>query len=257
MGGNALFLRSWPIFAVVPAWMSFLLLTIAGERLELNRLLRPSRASRALFFSAAALALLSVGLAAAGFARGGSVAFFESGSRFTAPSFDNAMRLFGAACSAMGLWLLSNDMARASFQRPGLSRFMASSLLAGYAWLTVSGILFVLEGGVVGGEAYDAALHSFFVGFVFSMIFAHGPIILPAILSRPLEFHPVFYVHLLTLHLGIALRLAGDLAGLAALRRWGGLLNAIAILLFLLATASRLALSSRASRAALASAQPQ
>ena len=31
------------------------------------------------------------------------------------------------------------------------------------------------------GPRYDAMLHSIFLGFVFSMIFAHAPIILPTI----------------------------------------------------------------------------
>lgn len=240
--GNALFLLGWPIFAVAPAWMGFLLLTIAGERLELNRLLRPSRWSRFAFFIAVALALGAIALAGLGFVRGGSVIFFEGGGRFTSPGFDRALRLFGFSCAAIGLWLLSNDMARFAWKRSGLSRFMAVSLLAGYAWLTISGVLSMLHGAVVAGETHDAVLHAFFLGFVFSMIFAHGPIILPAILSRSLEFHPVFYGHLALLHVGLALRLVGDLSDLAWVRPWGGLLNAIAILVFLLSTVLRMAM---------------
>ena len=237
---NALFLLAWPIFAVVPAWMGFLLLTVAGERLELNRLLSPSRSSRFAFFVAVASVVGAILLAGIAFARGGSVVFVEGGNRFTSSGFDHALRLLGFSCAATGLWLLSNDMARVAWKRPGLSRFMAVSLLAGYVWLTISGGLSILHGAVVAGETYDAVLHSFFLGFVFSMIFAHGPLILPAILARPLEFHPRFYVHLALLHAGLALRLVGDLADLAWARSWGGLLNAIAILLFLLSTALRM-----------------
>jgi hypothetical protein len=35
------------------------------------------------------------------------------------------------------------------------------------------------------------------------------------------------------LHTGLALRIVGDLAGNALLRRWGGMLNVVAVLLFL------------------------
>jgi hypothetical protein len=249
--GNALFLLGWPVFAVAPAWMGFLLLTIAGERLELNRLLSLSRATRLSFFVFAALVVGAIGLAALGFARGGSVVFFEGGNRFTSSVFDLALRLLGLSCAGIGLWLLANDMARFAWKKPGLSRFMAVSLLAGYLWLTVSGTLFVLEGAVVAGETYDAVLHSFFLGFVFSMIFAHGPVILPAILSRPLEFHPVFYAHLSLLHAGLVLRLAGDLTDAVWLRPWGGLLNAAAILVFLLSSALRTTLGGAPQRATI------
>jgi hypothetical protein len=208
--------------------------------------LRPSRASRAFVHSAAALAVGAIALAAAGFPLGGSVSGTGGASRFTGTVFDLAIRLLGIACSGLGVWLLSNDMARASWKLPGLSRFMAASLLAGYLWLTLSGSLLALQGSFVAGEAYDAALHAFFLGFVFSMIFAHGPVIFPAILSIPIAFHPVFYAHLALLHLGVALRVAGDLTPLAFLRPWGGLLNAAAILLFLISTAARAAAGARA-----------
>jgi hypothetical protein len=239
--GCALFLLGWPVFAVAPAWMGFLLLTIAGERLELNRLLRPSRASRAAFFLAVGLALAAIVLAAAGFVRGGEVALLEEGARYTSILFDRALRLLGSSSVAIGLWLLSNDMARIAWKKPGLSRYMAISLLAGYVWLTISGALSMFHGAVVAGEAYDAVLHSFFLGFVFSMIFAHGPVILPAILSRTLEFHPVFYVPLVLLHAGLLLRMLGDLTDLDWPRPWGGLLNALAIVTFLLTAALRMA----------------
>ena len=59
----------------------------------------------------------------------------------------------------------------------------------------------------------------------------------------------------------LALRLAGDLGGApAGLRRWGGLLNAVAILLFLTNTAVAMLLQRRAARsggsAALTEADP-
>ena len=41
--GNAQWLGGAPIYRVVFWWLAFLVLTIAGERLELNRVLRPTR----------------------------------------------------------------------------------------------------------------------------------------------------------------------------------------------------------------------
>jgi branched-subunit amino acid permease len=76
-------------------------------------------------------------------------------------------------------------------------------------------------------------LHTLFLGFVFGMIFGHAPVIFPAVLGRENNYGPHFYGHVGLLHASLALRVAADLAGLIVLRRWGGLLNGIALLLFL------------------------
>jgi len=75
-----------------------------------------------------------------------------------------------------------------------------------------------------------------FVGFVISMIFGHAPIIFPAVLGVPISFRPAFYIHLVLLHLSLIVRVTGDLANAHAVRMWGGLLNEVAILLFLAMT---------------------
>jgi hypothetical protein len=71
------------------------------------------------------------------------------------------------------------------------------------------------------------------LGFVFSMIFAHAPIILPTITGLALPFQKLFYLHVALLHLGLLLRVVGDMALELSLQRWGGALNTLAILLFL------------------------
>jgi hypothetical protein len=76
-------------------------------------------------------------------------------------------------------------------------------------------------------------LHALLLGFVFSMIFGHAPIILPALLQRPVTYHPVFYGPLAVLHLSLLFRLSGDLWLIQPLRLWAGLFNALAIGLFL------------------------
>ena len=47
--GNGLWLAGWPIYRVVFWWIGFLVLTIAGERLEMSRVQRISRSSQMLF----------------------------------------------------------------------------------------------------------------------------------------------------------------------------------------------------------------
>jgi len=68
------------------------------------------------------------------------------------------------------------------------------------------------------------------LGFVFSMIFAHGPVILPAIARVRVRFTNAFYLPLALLHLSLILRLAAG--GDPTARLWDGGLNAAAIVLF-------------------------
>jgi hypothetical protein len=89
-----------------------------------------------------------------------------------------------------------------------------------------------------GGAAYDAMLHTLFLGFVMSMVFGHAPVIIPAVLRVPLPYRQRFYLHLGLLHAGLLLRVAGgDLLGLPPLWQSGGVLNVVALLLFVASSA--------------------
>lgn len=213
LAGNSLWLLGWPIYAVVWWWVGFLILTIAGERLELNRVLRLSGYVRQLFLAA--------------------IGLFLAGLLLSLIHFDWGARLSGVGLVALAGWLLRYDIARYTVRKTGLTRFIAVCLLTGYGWLGIGGVLAIFFGGVVAGPAYDAILHAVLVGFVMSMIFGHAPIIFPAILGKPLNFSSLFYSHLILLHLSLLLRLSGDLMLWLPLRQWGGLLNVVAILLFM------------------------
>jgi hypothetical protein len=220
VAGNALWLLGWPIYRVVPWWAGFLVLVIAGERLELTRLFPPSAARRAGFVGAL------VGLV------GGIVS--------SAFALDAGVRLAGVGTTAIACWLARYDMARRTVRQGGLSRFMAVCLLTGYAWLAVAGTLGAIFGAEVAGPRYDAVLHALFLGFVASMLFAHAPVVFPGVLGRPLAYHPRFYIHVLALHASLVARVAGDLLGVPWLRQWGGLANAAVLLLFLANTVASL-----------------
>jgi hypothetical protein len=215
--GQLLWLIGWPIYQVVFWWVGFLVLTIAGERLELARLLRLSRASEAAF--------------------GAGVALFIGGVALTIVALDAGVRAAGLGLVALTLWLARQDIARRTVRQPGLTRFIALCLLSGYVWLGLGGLLAVFSGGVAAGPRYDALLHALFLGFVFAMIFGHAPIIFPAVLGVRISFRPAFYAHLVLLHVTLLLRVAGDLLPSAPARQWGGLLNALALLLFFANTA--------------------
>ncbi len=226
--GNSLWLAGWPIFRVVSWWAAFLILTIAGERLELSRFLPLARRHRLSFLAA--------------------IGVFVAGLLLAVVAFDSGSRMSGLGLIGMSIWLLRHDMARHSVQKTGLHRFVALSLLVGYVWLAVAGLLMLSLGGVATGvhhaaalhvhehgmqDGYDAALHAMFVGFAFSMIIGHAPIIFPSVLGISLPFRSVFYSHLVLLHLSLVLRVVGDLAAWWPGRLGGGLLNAVAVLLFL------------------------
>lgn len=133
-------------------------------------------------------------------------------------------------------WLLANDIARRTVRQRGLPRFTAICLLSGYAWLAVGGSIAVSLAPIEQGSAYDAMLHALFVGFVFSMIFGHAPIIFPAVLGAPVPYRSRFYLHLALLHVSTAARVAGKLLAGPEIARWGGLLGAISIVVFLVST---------------------
>lgn len=216
--GNGLWLAGWPIFQVLPWWVGFLVLTIAGERLELGRVLLQKQRTRQAF-----LAITAV---------------FLAGLLFSLFAFDAGLRLAGLGLVALGLWLLRYDIARRTIRQKGLTRYIAACLLPGYVWLIVGGVLWLIYGGqYVAGPIYDALLHTIFLGFVFSMIFGHAPVIIPAVLGIQVLYTPLFYIHLGLLHLSLLMRVVGDLLLWLPLRRWGGLLNEVAVLLFLLVTA--------------------
>lgn len=223
--GNVLWLVGLEFAGVTLWWSAFLILTIAGERLELSRLLRLSSRVESFFFGA-------VGLLIAG----AVIDTLERGI-FTNVGVYVGSRLAGLGMLALAVWLLRYDIARRTVRQHGLTRYMAGCLLLGYAWLAVGGVLHLIYASASAGPAYDAMLHAVFLGFIFSMILGHAPIIFPAVLGRPLTYSPVMYTSLILLHLSLVLRLAGDLALGLTVRQWGGLLNAVAILLFLLVTA--------------------
>ncbi|HXE73617.1 MAG TPA: hypothetical protein VNO81_13230, partial [Candidatus Nitrosotenuis sp.] len=197
LGGTALWAAGWPRLVAALWWTGFLVLTIAAERLELSRLTRPHPGKTALFTAALALLVLGLGLAL--------------------PWPEAGQRLAGVALIALAGWLFFFDVARRTVRLPGLPRFIAICILAGYAWLGAGGLILAALPSAGAGPLYDAALHALFLGFVFSMIFAHAPVVLPALAGVAVSFQPRFYVHLALLEASLALRLAGDLLGIPEL----------------------------------------
>lgn len=212
LAGNLLWLAGRPLFEVAWFWAGFLIFTIAGERLELSRVLRMTPRKQALLLAASGLVL--TGLVAA----------------LARP--DGGVRILGLGLMALAAWLFRYDLARRSARAEGLTRFIGICLLSGYGWLAIGGLLALTFGQASAGPLYDAQLHAVFLGFAFSMIFGHAPVIFPAVLGLPVGYRPAFYIHLIVLHAALALRVTGDVFGWLPARQWGALGNAVAILLF-------------------------
>jgi hypothetical protein len=201
---------------VLPWWFAFLVLTIVAERLEMTRLMR--RRAGAPVTLAIAVALLLVGAAAS------AQAPLPGGL------------LYGLALAALAAWLVAFDIARRTVRAHGLSRYMAVALLLGHGWLGVAGAGWMMAS--LGASAWrDTALHALGLGFVFSMVFAHAPVILPALVRVKLLFGPWFYVPLALLHGSLALRLAGGALD-PAWRAAGAQGNALAMALFVVVVAA-------------------
>ena len=227
LGGAVLWAAGLPMPDVL-AWLAgFIIATIVGERLELARVvpLAPRTVDQLLALVVCLLAAITATLLWPG------------------PGYV----LLGATILALVAWLAVHDVARRTIRATGLPRFMAGCLLAGYAWLAVAGGVWLLHGRTAEGFAYDAVIHSVFLGFTLSMIFAHAPVILPAVLRVRLPYHPVMIVPAALLHVSLALRvLVGDARQVEWARQVGGVLNITAVLLFVVVTVTSIVLASRA-----------
>lgn len=202
-----------PAPRLVPLLAVFLVLTIAGERLELARIASPGiRAERALF-------ALSLALAAAAMLS------------LTIPTV--AVPAAGVVLLALVAWLVRYDVARATVRMTGLPRYVAVCLLTGYVWLAVAGAGWLLGGPRTEGVVYDATTHAIFLGFVITMIMAHAPVILPAVLGVHIPYHPALYAPVALLQLALLVRVVvGDAWGITAGLQAGGIGAAVAMLGF-------------------------
>jgi hypothetical protein len=202
-----------PVADAVPAVAAMLILTVAGERLELARMAMLTPVRRRLFVAAAVV--------------------FGAGVVTATWLPDPGLRIGGVGLLALAAWLARFDIARRTVRIPGVTRFIAVCLLAGYAWLAVGGAAWLAWGATAGPFAHDAMLHALFLGFVISMVFGHAPVILPSVLRVPLPYRPWFYGHLALLHAGLIVRVGiGDVLGTTAAWQVGGVLTVLSMLAF-------------------------
>ncbi len=187
--GTLLWLAGRSVPEIVLWWLAFPILTIAAERLELSRILRISASKQVVFTLAVALIL---------------VAAARSELVYEHAPFAIAGFLL------LAVWLLSNDVASRTIRQPGPARFSAIAIIAGHVWLGIAGILlYAMPHGAT--LTYDAAVHTIAIGVVLSMIFAHAPIIFPAVTGLRVRVTGLAYGPLGLLHVSLLLRLVADI----------------------------------------------
>lgn len=224
VGAAALWLGGVAVPFLAPWLVGFLVLTVLGERIELGAVGRR----------------LGAGAARDGVGRGEALALtyalayaVSAALALVIPA--TGYRLLGVSLLAAVAAVLRLDVARRTVRTSGLTRYMAVAMLAGYAWLTVAGATWLLLGPQWQGRGYDAVLHAVFLGFVISMIMAHAPVILPAVVRRPLPYTPWFSGPLVLLHVTLIGRvLVGDVWDVPAAVAIFGVGNIVAVLAFVL-----------------------
>jgi len=192
-----------------PWWIVFILLTVFGERLELSKFLPQSKLKRVTMIISISVFMLGIIL----------------------PYHTIGKFISGAGMLLIAFWLLKYDIARKSVKAKGMHRFTGSLLLAGYFWLLVCGLLMIYDFNSL--YNYDAMLHAFFLGFTFSMIFAHAPIIFPGVaglIIRP--FHDSLFIWAILLQISLAMRIVSGLLMESHYRTLSGMFNAVIIILF-------------------------
>ncbi|WP_203561198.1 hypothetical protein [Jiella pacifica] len=192
---NALWLSGRTITDITYIWLGFLILTIVGERIELSRLMAPS--DQAKFVLVGVIALFTAALV-------------------SGEPWDGSW-LFGTSLAALATWLLVHDIARKTVRTSGLARYSAACLLAGYVWLVVAALGVVAAPPGVAAFGHDAAVHAIGLGFVLSMVFAHAPIILPAVAGAKVRYTPLLYLPAALIQAAVGLRVGADLSARADL----------------------------------------
>jgi|GEM_PF-192474 len=230
LGGIVLWVAGFEVATIVPWWATLLVLTIIGERMELARVAFAARRTetRILAEAVAMFALLPVATA------------------WPVVGYP----LLGLALGTLMVDTLVHDVARRLVRSPNrLTRFMAASMLAGYGWALVAALVWVAAGPVFSGYWYDIVIHALTIGYALSMVVAHAPVIVPAIVKRQVPYHPVMWVVAGLLQAGLLVRVLAGVRSGARAWQFGGALSVVALLAFLVSTAVLVAARDRLARA--------
>ncbi len=198
--------------------ISFPVFTILGERVELSRFLSPGAYQRArwgLWIAVAASVLLLL-----------RILVVDSGYLVTA---------WAVLLGITAAFLVRPELTLVKLGKTGLHRYLGRHLTIAYIWFFLG--LVILAVVRERYPLYDAGTHALAIGFVFTMIIAHAPVIAPVIVRRVVVEERLSYYPVILLTVGVTMRVGGYLLEAAgvdipALTGVSGAVALLAIILF-------------------------
>ena len=212
LGGILLWWRGVETPRAVTWWLTFLIVTIVGERVELARLAFASGSTERRITAEAGALLVSL-----------TVALFSPALGYP---------LVGLALGVLMADTAWHDVARGTVRMSGLPRLAAVCMLTGYAWAFVPSLMWIIAPPAFDGYGYDAGVHAVTIGFVVSMLLAHAPVIIPAVARREVPYHGAMWVPFAFLQASLLIRLLAGAREAAYPWRLGGTLGVVGTLLF-------------------------
>ncbi len=227
LAGILLWTSGLEVAQTVPFWGMFLVLTIFGERMELARLSFGSKGTEPRVL--AEICVLFVALA------------------LTLISPEWGYPLLGLALGAATIDIAWHDIAKHTIRTTGITRFMAACMLAGYGWALVAAGIWIVRGPVWSGYGYDTVVHALTIGFALSMVLAHAPVIVPAIARRNVPYHPAMWAVWALIQAGLLIRVTAGARMAEGAWQFGGALDVVAVIAFVLTTLTLILTSHRRS----------
>lgn len=199
--------------------ISFPVFTVLGERVELSRFLSPKahrRAQWGLWLAAAASVLLLL--------------------RILLVDNSYLIAVWAVLVGITAAFLLAPELTLVRLGQSKLHRYLGRHLIIAYVWLFLG--LAILVAVRESYPLYDAGSHALAIGFVFTMIMAHAPVIAPVIVKRSVAEERLAYYPVIVLTASVLMRVGGHLleAGgikIPALTGLSGAVALLAIILFL------------------------
>ncbi len=159
-----------------------------------------------------------------------------------------SLTVLGAATFLVAIAAITQDRSlRISGATSRMHRFLQRALFVSYAWLILGSLAMMLSGYLPGAVVKDILFHTMGLGFIFTMILAHAPLILPAALGKlPAQSAPL--LPFVVFQLMTVLRIGADLnvAQMPVFWMWTGWITGVLHTLSFLAYVALLARSLKA-----------
>ncbi|MDH2902136.1 MAG: hypothetical protein PXY39_14300 [archaeon] len=189
-------------FPFIMLLLSFPLIFILGERVELTRFTSSAASTNRFMIS-----FILAGSAVALFTLS-SILYFLFDLQMMVLSIGSLLLL---TTLIVVLLTENQNFNLLSRSREPLQRYVLTHTRVAYAWGILGLILAEIYFVNSRLDLYDAFIHSMAVGFIGTMLLAHGPVILPSVIGRKLDITRISLLPLEILTAGNLIRIVGDL----------------------------------------------